>query len=111
MKRFSFFLIAAVAAAVLVSRAQGLDPSRLGKPATDSWPTYNGDYSGRRFSTLTKINAGQLTLSGTETYSGSTTVSGGTLLLDHGSATNLEDRKSTRLNSSHEIPSRMPSSA
>ena len=24
---------------------------------TDSWPTYNGDYSGRRFSTLTKINA------------------------------------------------------
>ena len=24
---------------------------------TDAWPTYNGDYSGRRFSTLTKINA------------------------------------------------------
>ncbi len=23
---------------------------------TDSWPMYNGDYSGRRFSTLTKIN-------------------------------------------------------
>ena len=23
---------------------------------TDSWPTYNGDYSGRRFSPLTKIN-------------------------------------------------------
>src|SRR6516162_4045109 len=22
----------------------------------DSWPTYNGDYSGRRFSSLTKIN-------------------------------------------------------
>ena len=25
-------------------------------PPVDSWPTYNGDYSGRRFSTLTKIN-------------------------------------------------------
>jgi alcohol dehydrogenase (cytochrome c) len=24
---------------------------------TDSWPTYNGDFSGRRFSTLTKVNA------------------------------------------------------
>src|SRR5437870_13732255 len=24
---------------------------------TDSWPTYNGDNSGRRYSTLSKINA------------------------------------------------------
>src|SRR5271168_801257 len=36
--------------------AQGLDPALLTKPATDSWPTYSGDYSGRRFSTLTQIN-------------------------------------------------------
>jgi alcohol dehydrogenase (cytochrome c) len=36
--------------------AQMLDPALLAKPATDSWPTYNGDYSGRRFSTLTQIN-------------------------------------------------------
>jgi len=36
--------------------AQLLDPSLLTKPATDAWPTYNGDYSGRRFSTLTQIN-------------------------------------------------------
>ena len=36
--------------------AQGLDPSLLTRPATDAWPTYNGDYSGRRFSTLTQIN-------------------------------------------------------
>lgn len=34
----------------------GLDPAALVHPAPDSWPTYNGDYSGRRFSTLTKIN-------------------------------------------------------
>src|SRR5580700_7953327 len=33
-----------------------LDPAKLLKPATDSWPTYNGDYSGRRFSTLRQIN-------------------------------------------------------
>jgi len=27
------------------------------RPSTDGWPTYNGDYTGRRFSELTKINA------------------------------------------------------
>jgi alcohol dehydrogenase (cytochrome c) len=46
----SLFLIPAAA------MAQGLDPALLTKPATDSWPTYSGDYSGRRFSTLTQIN-------------------------------------------------------
>ena len=40
--------------------AQGLDPAALLKPATDTWPTYNGDYSGRRFSTLDQINAGNV---------------------------------------------------
>ena len=42
------------------SRAQGLDPAELLKPATDTWPTYNGDYSGRRFSTLDQINASNI---------------------------------------------------
>src|SRR5216110_1925849 len=32
--------------------AQGLDPAALLKPATNTWPTYNGDYSGRRYSPL-----------------------------------------------------------
>jgi acido-empty-quinoprotein group A len=40
--------------------AQGLDPAQLLKPPTDTWPTYNGDYSGRRFSTLDQINAGNI---------------------------------------------------
>jgi alcohol dehydrogenase (cytochrome c) len=35
---------------------RGVDTAALVKPGTDSWPTYNGDYSGRRFSTLDKIN-------------------------------------------------------
>src|SRR5881392_2014258 len=34
----------------------GLNPAKLLTPPTDTWPTYNGDYSGRRYSTLTKIN-------------------------------------------------------
>ncbi len=40
--------------------AQGLDPAALLKPATETWPTYNGDYSGRRFSTLDQMNAGNV---------------------------------------------------
>src|ERR1700679_4357852 len=39
-----------------IAPAQGLDPASLTKPSTDSWPTYSGDYSGRRFSSLTQIN-------------------------------------------------------
>lgn len=37
--------------------ADGLDPAALLKQPTDTWPTYNGDYSGRRYSPLTQINA------------------------------------------------------
>src|SRR5436189_5119002 len=36
--------------------AQGLDPASLLKPLSDSWPTYSGDYSGKRYSALTQIN-------------------------------------------------------
>src|SRR2546423_15278438 len=36
--------------------SQGLDPALLMKPATDAWPTYAGDYTQRRFSTLTQID-------------------------------------------------------
>ena len=38
-------------------RAQGLDPTLLLKPATTTWPTYNGDYSGARYSALAQINS------------------------------------------------------
>ena len=45
--------------------AQELDQAAMVKPAMDTWPTYNGDYSGKRFSPLDQINAsnvGSLTL-------------------------------------------------
>ena len=44
------------AASPAVSRRAGSIRRSCSNPATDSWPTYNGDYTGRRFSTLTKIN-------------------------------------------------------
>jgi alcohol dehydrogenase (cytochrome c) len=45
--------------------SQGLDPAALLKPASDSWPTYHGDYTGQRHSRLTQItpvNVHQMTL-------------------------------------------------
>lgn len=41
-------------------RAQGLSSDMLLAPPTNTWPTYNGDYSGRRFSTLDQINASNI---------------------------------------------------
>ncbi len=51
--------LSVLAAVLLLSsgvRAQGLDPSSIVKPSSDSWPTYSGDYSGRHYSPLTEIN-------------------------------------------------------
>ena len=38
-----------------VHYGQGLTPEALVKPTADAWPTYKGDYSGRRYSPLNKI--------------------------------------------------------
>ncbi len=35
---------------------QTLDPSQISKPLSTDWPTYSGDYSGKRYSSLTQIN-------------------------------------------------------
>ena len=47
-----------VAPVFLVGQGRGLDPATLLKPLAEEWPTYNGDYSGKRFSALTQINRG-----------------------------------------------------
>ncbi|MBO0797687.1 MAG: acido-empty-quinoprotein group A [Blastocatellia bacterium] len=53
------FALAFIAITVNAQEAQGLDPATLKmfNPPADTWPTYNGDYSGRRFSELKQINA------------------------------------------------------
>ena len=59
--------VAALALLPVSLAAQFLDPNVLKKPnATDAWPTYHGDYSGKRYSILDQINktnVGTLTLS------------------------------------------------
>ncbi len=44
----------------LCTLAQGLDPAMIVHPKPGSWPTYNGDYSGKRFSPLDQIDAGNV---------------------------------------------------
>ena len=56
----SMTLIFVLALCASFAAAQGLEPTALLKPPTDTWPTYNGDYSGARFSTLDQINAGNI---------------------------------------------------
>src|SRR4051812_16406790 len=58
MRRFAFLLCSTMAAAALLASAQGgVDQAKLLHPPTHSWPAYNGDHSGRRLSTLAKVNA------------------------------------------------------
>jgi alcohol dehydrogenase (cytochrome c) len=48
-----------------IGQVGGVTPEDLLKPLKDSWPTYNGDYTGRRFSALNQVNRSnvkQLTL-------------------------------------------------
>ena len=42
------------------SHAELLNQAQLSASLAASWPTYNGDYSGRRFSSLAQINAGNV---------------------------------------------------
>jgi alcohol dehydrogenase (cytochrome c) len=56
MKLNLVLLSAVVACLPAVLPAQNLDPSSLTKPLGESWPTYSGDYSGKRYSSLQQIN-------------------------------------------------------
>jgi alcohol dehydrogenase (cytochrome c) len=50
----SLYLIPAMFTAIGV--AQGLSSADLLKPLANDWPTYSGDYSGKRYSKLTQVN-------------------------------------------------------
>ena len=56
MKMFQYLVVLSLFSAIAFSQGW-LTVAKLGQPASDSWPTYNGDYSGRRYSTLTRINS------------------------------------------------------
>ena len=68
MVKTKYLFSAMISAVVLLSgslAAQGLDPAAMLHPPADTWPTYHGDYSGKRHSELKQINprnVGQLSL-------------------------------------------------
>ena len=49
-------LLLLLSPALLPGQGKGVDPAELLKPLKESWLTYNGDYSGKRYSALTQIN-------------------------------------------------------
>lgn len=58
MKLNQLLLSVPLLLAPVLVRAQGagVSPDDLLKPLKDSWPTYNGDYSAKRYSALTQVN-------------------------------------------------------
>jgi alcohol dehydrogenase (cytochrome c) len=56
MTRLRLALGMALLSTAVAAGQGGLDPARLLNPGTDAWPTFNGDYSGRRFSALSRVN-------------------------------------------------------
>ena len=52
--------LVAAAPAPFVAQRLWLDPADLRKPLGATWPTYSGDYTGKRFSSLTEVNVSNI---------------------------------------------------
>src|SRR5438128_8042549 len=57
MKTIKLLLpICVVTPALLLAQSRGLDQATQLRPPADSWPTYSGDLTGRRYSPLKSID-------------------------------------------------------
>jgi alcohol dehydrogenase (cytochrome c) len=56
MSLTKFLLLASLSVPLTFGQGAGMKPESLVAPLSDQWPSYNGDYSGKRFSSLDKIN-------------------------------------------------------
>ncbi len=57
LRRFLALLPIALLPALLAGQGSGgLDPKSLVKPLSETWPSYSGDYTGRRFSALKQVD-------------------------------------------------------
>ena len=56
MKINTLLFLALISPVLTMGQGKGVSPSELLKPLKESWPTYNGDYTGKRYSALTQLN-------------------------------------------------------
>ena len=56
LRKFLLAAVVGVLPVVLAAQGKGIAPADLHKPLGDIWPTYSGDYSGKRYSALKLIN-------------------------------------------------------
>src|SRR5262245_17949506 len=56
LKKLLLSISIAAVPVLLSAQGKGLDPTDLLKPLGESWTTYSGDYTGRRYSSLKQIN-------------------------------------------------------
>jgi len=55
-RKVGLYAALVLAASTFAAAQGGLDPASINKPLGESWTTYSGDYTGRRYSSLTQIN-------------------------------------------------------
>ena len=56
LRRLGSVVLLATGLGACLGHAQVSDPASAEHPGADTWPTYHGDYSGKRHSALTQIN-------------------------------------------------------
>jgi len=56
MSFYKFLAFGSLLSSLVFAQGGGVKPEDLLKPLKDDWPTYNGDYSGKRFSALDQVN-------------------------------------------------------
>jgi alcohol dehydrogenase (cytochrome c) len=56
LKRLLSVIALILVPVALLGQGRGIDPAELVKPLGEIWPTYSGDYSGKRYSSLSQID-------------------------------------------------------
>lgn len=70
---------------VFAQSSAGIDPAQMAETPIENWPTYHGDYSGKRHSTLTEItpeNVNELALEWVFQTNGGQTIKGTPIVAD-----------------------------
>src|SRR5690242_21471245 len=56
MKKVLLVSLMLLVPAIIIAQSSGLDPKTILKPLGNDWPTFSGDYTGKRYSSLKMIN-------------------------------------------------------